>query len=257
MIDKNFKHAIVRKPAKSMVNGITEAQLGKPEYEKALQQHSDYIKALESCGLKVKVLEADERFPDSCFIEDVSVCTSKFAVITNPGAESRNGEIVAIKDVLPEYFDEIRNIGLPSTLDGGDIMMVEDHFYIGLSDRTNIHGANQLISILEDDEMVGSVVEMNEMLHLKTGINYIGDGNFLVTGEFIDHPAFKDLNKHIVPDDEAYAANSLWINGTIIVPANFPKTKKMIEELGYKTIEVDTSEFRKLDGGLSCLSLRF
>ena len=253
----HFKYAIVRKPAKSMVNGITEAHLGKPDYEKALQQHSDYIKALESCGLKVKVLEADERFPDSCFVEDVSVCTSKFAVITNPGAESRNGEIVEMKDILPEYFDEIRNIDLPGTLDGGDVMMVEDHFYIGLSDRTNTVGATQLIDHLAGYGFTGSIVTLNEMLHLKTGINYIGDGNFLVTGEFIDHPAFKDLNKHIISEEEAYAANSLWVNGTIIVPADFPKTQKLIEELGYKTILVDTSEFRKLDGGLSCLSLRF
>ena len=253
----NFKNAIVRKPAKSMVDGITESQLGKPDYEKALQQHSDYVKALEYCGLQVKVLESDDRFPDSCFVEDVSVCTSKFAVVTNPGAESRNGEIVAMKDVLPEYFEQIKNIEFPGTLDGGDIMMVEDHFYIGLSDRTNKVGAAQLIKHLSEYGFTGSIVTLNEMLHLKTGINYIGDSNFLVTGEFINHPAFKDLNKHIVPEDEAYAANSLWVNGTIIVPSGFPKTQKMIEDLGYKTILVDTSEFRKLDGGLSCLSLRF
>ena len=178
-------------------------------------------------------------------------------MITNPGANSRNGEIRAMKDVLPEYFDKIRNIELPGTLDGGDIMMVEDHFYIGLSDRTNTVGAAQLIDFLSEYDYTGSIVTLNEMLHLKTGINYIGEGNFLVTGEFIDHPVFKDLNKYIVPEEEAYAANSLWINGTVIVPAGFPKTKKMIENLGYKTIVVDTSEFRKLDGGLSCLSLRF
>ncbi len=254
---KNFKHAIVRKPAKSMVDGITEASLGKPDYEKALLQHSDYIKALESCGLNVKVLDAREEFPDSCFIEDVAVCTSKFAVITNPGADSRNKETEGMKEVLSEYFDDIRTIESPGTLDGGDIMMVEDHFYIGLSDRTNSIGAAQLIDHLSEFGMTGSTVIMREMLHLKTGINYIGDCNFLVSGEFIDHPTFKGKILHSVPEEEAYSANSLWVNDTVIVPVGYPKTKKIIEGLGYKTIEVDTSEFRKLDGGLSCLSLRF
>ncbi|MCK4980293.1 MAG: N(G),N(G)-dimethylarginine dimethylaminohydrolase, partial [Candidatus Delongbacteria bacterium] len=169
----SFKYAIVRKPAQSMVNGITEAQLGKPDYEKALQQHLDYIKALESCGLKVKILESDERFPDSCFIEDVAICTPHCAIITNPGAPSRNKEIIGMKDVLNKFYKNIKEIVFPGTLDGGDIMMVKDHYYIGLSDRTNIQGADQLISILEKYGMTGSVVEMKEMLHLKTGINYI------------------------------------------------------------------------------------
>ncbi|MCK4979646.1 MAG: N(G),N(G)-dimethylarginine dimethylaminohydrolase [Candidatus Delongbacteria bacterium] len=252
-----FKYAIVRKPSQSMVNGITEAELGKPIYEKALEQHSEYIKALEKCGLEVTILEPLKNFPDSCFIEDASICTPQCAIITNPGASSRNGEIVGMKDVLNKFYNDIEEIVFPGTLDGGDVMMVKDHFYIGLSDRTNVLGADQLISILEKYGMTGSAVEMKKMLHLKTGINYIENKNFLVSGEFIYHPTFNKLNKYIVPDNEAYAANSLWINDTVIVPTGFSTTKKMIEDLGYNTMEVDTSEFRKLDGGLSCLSLRF
>ncbi|MDA3838801.1 MAG: arginine deiminase family protein [Candidatus Delongbacteria bacterium] len=257
MSEQRFKYAVVRKPAQSMVDGITEANLGKPDYKKACKQHNNYIEALKKCGLEVTVLEPLNDFPDSCFIEDVAVCTPHCAIITNPGADSRNAEVIDLDKILDKFNDDIENIIFPGTLDGGDIMMVGDHFYIGMSDRTNIQGANQLISILESYGMSGSVVEMDKMLHLKTGINCIEHNNFLVSGEFIDHPAFSILNKIIVPEDEAYAANSLWINDKVIVPFGFPKTKKMIEDLGYEIIEVDTSEFRKLDGGLSCLSLRF
>ncbi|MDA3886433.1 MAG: arginine deiminase family protein [Candidatus Delongbacteria bacterium] len=252
-----FKQAIVRKPTQSMVNGITDAELGKPIYDKALEQHSKYVQALKDCGLLVKVLDSNEKYPDACFVEDIAVCTPECAIITYPGAPARTGEIDGIESVLRKFYQNIEEIIFPGNLDGGDIMMVGDHYYIGLSERTNIHGANQLISILEDYDMSGSVVEMNEMLHLKTGINYIENGNFLVSGEFIDHPVFAELNKLIVPEEEAYAANSLWINDKVIMPAGYPKTRKLIEDLGYKIIEVDTSEFRKLDGGLSCLSLRF
>lgn len=253
----HFKQAIVRKPTHSMVDGITEAGLGVPVYEKALEQHANYVQALKDCGLLVKVLESNEKYPDSCFVEDIAVCTPECAIITYPGAPARTGEIDGIENVLSKFYQNIEEIIFPGNLDGGDIMMVDDHYFIGVSDRTNIHGANQLISILEDFGLSGSIVELKDMLHLKTGINYIENGNFLVTGEFIDHPAFADLKKHIVPEDEAYAANSLWINDKVIAPAGYPKTRKMIEELGYEIIEVDVSEFRKLDGGLSCLSLRF
>ena len=136
-------------------------------------------------------------------------------------------------------------------------MMVGNHFYIGLSQRTNLLGAQQLIAILYKYGQTGSTVLLEQVLHLKSGVSYIENNNLLVTGEFIYKPEFQKFNQIIVDEDESYAANSLWINGNVLVPKEFPKTKQKIEQLGYKTIEVDVSEFRKLDGGLSCLSLRF
>jgi len=254
---KQFKNAIVKRPCPEMVNGITKARLGKPDYELALKQHDFYIESLENCGLKVKVLEADSKFPDSTFIEDVSVCTPHCAIITNPGAPARNGEIKGMRDVLKEYYKNIEEIKAPGTLDGGDIMMVGDHYYIGLSDRTNHEGADQFIKILEKYKMTGSKVKMKDMLHLKTGLSYLENNNLLIAGEFKKYPEFEEFNRIEIDHKEAYSANSLWINGTVFVPKGYPGTKKKIEALGYKVIEVDTSEFRKLDGGLSCLSLRF
>lgn len=252
-----FKNAIVRRPCPEMVNGITKANLGKPDYKKALEQHNKYVKILIECGLKVKVLEADNRFPDSTFTEDVALCTQQCAVITNPGALSRREEITGMKNILFEFYNLIEEITSPGTLEAGDVMMAGNQYYIGISERTNYNGAEQLITILKKYNMTGSKIPLSKVLHLKTGISYLEMNNILVSGEFIDNPEFENFNRIIVDKNEEYAANSLWINGTVLVPSGHPETKKKIEMAGYKTIETDVSEFQKLDGGLSCLSVRF
>lgn len=255
-----FKNVIVRRPCKAMLDGITSCpELGKPDYEKALQQHDDYIAALKKCGVEVTVLEADERYPDSCFVEDPAVITSKCAIITNPGAPSRNGEKDEIVGAVKKFFsdDQIEYIKAPGTLEGGDVMMVGDHFYVGRSARTNEEGIRQFIEILEKHGLTGSEVPLYKVLHLKTGVNYLENGNMLVSGEFIDKPDFEKYNRIVIPEEESYAANCIWVNGTVIVPMGFPAVEKAVREAGYEVLLVDTSEYRKLDGGLSCLSLRF
>lgn len=255
-----FKYAIVKRPGKSLVQGITSSpELGIVDYNLALIQHANYIKALEKCGLEVTVLDADEEFPDSCFIEDTAVLTKNCAIISNPGAPTRNKEPLKIIDIIKIFYpeDKMAYITAPGTLEGGDVMMVGNHFYIGLSGRTNEEGAKQLISILEYFGHTGSIVELKEVLHLKTGLSYLENNNLLTAGEFNEKLDFKAYKKIIIPPDKSYSANSIWINGAIIVPKGYEDTKKLIEAQGYEVIEVDVSEFRKLDGGLSCLSLRF
>lgn len=252
-----FTRAIVRKPCRNMVLGLTSADLGVPDFDLAVLQHQQYIAALKKCGLDVIVLEADENYPDSVFMEDVALLTPEVAVITNPGAESRKGEINGVKHVLDHYFDHVESIDAPGTVEAGDIMMAGAHFYIGLSARTNKAGASQMTALLNRYGMTASTVPLKEMLHLKTGLSYLENNNLLVTGEFLDNPEFTKFNVVPVPSREAYAANSVWINGHVLVPEGFPETQIQIEKLGYDVIPVQVSEFRKLDGGLSCLSLRF
>lgn len=255
-----FKHVIVRRPCQAMVEGITSApELGKPDHALALRQHDDYIAALKQCGVDVTVLPADERYPDSCFVEDPAVITSKCAIITNPGAPSRNGEKDEIVGAIKQFFsdDQIEYIQAPGTLEGGDVMMVGDHFYVGRSARTNEEGIRQFIAILEKHGLTGSEVKLEEVLHLKTGINYLENNNMLVSGEFVTKPEFQQYNRFEIPQEEAYAANCIWVNGTVIVPKGYPAVEKAVREMGYQVLLVDTSEYRKLDGGLSCLSLRF
>ena len=252
-----FKNALVRIPCPDITKGLTSVNLGKPDYHKALEQHLKYIDTLKSCGLTVRILDADTRYPDSVFIEDIALCTSKAAVITNPGAPSRKGELEGIRQILEESFENIEEIIQPGTLEAGDVMMVNDHYYIGISNRTNIEGAKQLTNILRKYSMTGSMISLEKMLHLKSGASYLENNTILVCGEFKNKDEFAGFNKIHVGDVESYAANSLWINGKVLVPDGFPKTKKKIEEAGYETIVLDVSEFRKVDGGLSCLSLRF
>jgi dimethylargininase len=252
-----FKNAIVRKPCPEMTGGLSSGSLGVPDYHKALEQHGLYVDALRSCGLEVKVLEADSRFPDSVFVEDVALCTDSCAIITNPGAPSRNGEKLEIKAVLESNYKQVESIHSPGTLDAGDVMMVGKHFYIGISQRTNMEGAEQLIQILTTYGMTGSKVPLRQMLHLKSGLSYLEKNRLLISGEFISNPIFDGFRKITVDPQESYAANSLWLNSKVLVPGGFPKTKEKIEAAGFSTISLDVSEFQKLDGGLSCLSLRF
>jgi dimethylargininase len=257
---KMFKNAIVKRPSKSMVQGITSApELGKPNYELALKQHDAYIEALKECGALVTVLEADEAFPDSCFVEDVAVLSNKCAIITNPGAKSRNEETKGIIDTIKKFYteDKIEYITNPGTLEGGDVMMVGNHFFIGLSARTNKEGAKQFIEALNKHGLTGSIVSLEKVLHLKTGLAYLENNNLLVAGEFVEKEEFKEFNKIIISEDESYSANCIWVNDKVIVPYGYEKTQKAIEAAGYEVVLVDTSEYRKLDGGLSCLSLRF
>ncbi len=252
-----FRKAIVRKPGKSMLKGLTTAELGLPDYEKALLQHAEYVKALQECGLEVIVLNADEDYSDSTFVEDTALLTHKCAILTNPGALSRRGEVVEIKKVLKEHYSNIEEVHLPGTVEAGDIMMVGSDFYIGLSERTNKEGARQVIEYLEKYGMRGFTVKLEEVLHLKTGVAYLEQNNLLACGEFLTKEEFKKFNILEIEEEESYAANCIWVNDSVLVPKGYPKAKEIIKNAGYEVKEIDVSEFRKLDGGLSCLSLRF
>ncbi len=257
---RKFNNVIVRRPCRAMTEGITSGLYpGKPDYDLALIQHDAYIEALKKCGVKVTCLPADENYPDSCFVEDPAVLTEKCAVITNPGAASRNGEKISIEEAVRQFYpeDRIEHIEYPGTLEGGDVMMCGSHFFVGRSERTNDDGIRQFKAILEKYGYTCSEVKLEEVLHLKTGVNYLENNNLLVSGEFTDKADFINYNKYVIPEEEAYAANCIWVNDTVIVPEGYPAVLSAVQSMGYKTITVDTSEFRKLDGGLSCLSLRF
>ncbi len=252
-----FKCAVLRSPCASMVNGLGQTDLGHPDYRMSLLQHEKYADALRSCSVEVIVLPAAEDYPDSCFVEDVALCTPHCAILCRPGAPSRLGEVELIAETLSGFYKQIETIEAPGTVEAGDIMMAGDHYYIGISSRTNVAGAEQMIGILKRYGMSATTLNVGECLHLKTGLTYLENNNLLITSAFSGRPELKEFNPIVVDDAESYAANSIWVNGRVIVPAGYPATCQKIAACGYETIEVDTSEFRKLDGGVSCLSLRF
>ena len=246
--------AILRHPASTFASGITTANLGQPDYEKALEQHRAYCAALRQCGLQLILLDPDERYPDGCFVEDTAIVTEELVILCRPGAASRRGEVAAVAEVLAEYRP-LATIKPPGTVDGGDILRVDNHFYIGRSERTNAEGARQLAGILSEGGFTSSEIPVRSVLHLKTGATYIGKNTFLSIDEFAGRFASGQVIQ--VEEEEAYAANCLLVNGTVLAPAGFPKVKGQIAALGYPIIEVEMSEFQKMDGGITCLSLAF
>lgn len=252
-----FTKAIVRKPANTYPNGISSSNLGKPDYNLTMIQHDAYCEALIKCGLELTVLDANPNFPDSCFVEDTAVVTNDFGIIARPGDPRRLGEEEEIKNILEKEFNNLYHIKEPGKLDGGDIMQADQKFYIGLSARTNLAGSKQLSEILKHHNYGVYSIPVCTMLHFKTGVNYLGENNLLVHKDFCSKDDFKSYNRIIIESGEEYAANSLRINNYVLTPKGFPKTKASIEKLGYQVIELEMSEFQKMDGGLSCLSLRF
>ena len=253
-----FTKAIVRTPGKSLVNGLSDSKyLGTPDYSNAIIQHLQYIEALKSCGLKITVLDPCEEYPDSTFVEDVALITPSCTIMTRPGAESRRGEVKKMTKTLESQFKNLEFIESPGTIEAGDIMMVGDHYYVGLSERTNLQGAEQLIAILVRHGLKGSTVSLKEVLHLKTGLSYLENNRLVVCGEFKNDPVFSGFDQIEIPESESYAANCIWVNDNVIIPSGYPITKQKVSATGYNVIEVDVSEFKKLDGGLSCLSLRY
>jgi len=251
-----FTHskAIVRPPAENFSDGVTEADLGMPDYQLALKQHDDYCRALQACGLELIKLAPDSRYPDSCFVEDAAIIVGDHAVISRLGHPTRRGEESAIADVLAGCKALVR-VEAPGTIDGGDVMAVGDHFFIGLTGRTNEAGAAQLAAVARKCGMTSSTVPIDKWVHLKTAMSAV-DSDTMLCLDGIPESSFSAVRKKVtVPQEEHWAANSLSTNGFVLVPTNCPRTAQRVQESGKKVLTVDTSEFQKMDGRLTCLSI--
>jgi dimethylargininase len=255
-----FKHAIVRLPGSNFAQGLTTADLGVPRYDQVLEQHARYCDALQACGLTLTTLDADTNHPDATFVEDTAVLTARSAVLTRPGARSRGGEVMAMRPILRGFFSTTVEIEAPGTLDGGDICEAEQHFFVGVSHRTNEEGARQLAAHLTREGYTSALVDirrMNSVLHLKSGVSYIGDNTLVVMEEMAGHEMFADYELIRVARDESYAANCVRVNERVLVAAGYPRLTGELAARGFHLLELEMTEFQKMDGGLSCLSLRF
>ena len=255
-----FRNAIVRIPGSNFAQGLTTVDLGVPCYENVVRQHACYSKALQECGLTTTTLEADPRYPDSTFVEDTAILTPRGAILTRPGAASREGEVAAIRETISSFFPALLEIDAPGTLDGGDICEAEDHFFLGLSHRTDEEGARQLAVHLASQGYTSSVIDvrgMTSILHLKSGVSYIGDNTVVVMEEMADDELFRSYELIRVNLEESYAANCVRVNDRVLVAAGYPRLTSELVERGFHPMVLDMSEFQKMDGGLSCLSLRF
>ena len=252
-----FTKAIVRPPARNFEDGVTEAELGKPDFETALRQHEAYCRALENCGLELIQLPCDPDFPDSCFVEDTAIVVDDSAVVTRLGHPKRRGEETAVEMALLR-FKTIKRIQEPGTVDGGDVMRVGEHFFIGLSQRTNETGAAQLEEVLHGCGKTSSTLAVKDYIHLKTFISSIDQETIVGLINKIPHAIAEVTNHQVtVSEEEHWAANCLSANGFVLVPNNRPQALAQLEKLGKKVISIETSEFQKMDGRLTCLSILF
>lgn len=258
-----FTRAIVRPPSPNFSEGLTSADrgagIGPPQFERAVEQHAAYCAALAQCGLSLTRLPPDPNYPDSTFVEDTAILTQRCAVIARPGALSRRGEVMDMSSLVANFYPHLLSIQDPGTLDGGDVCQVGNHFFVGLSERTNEAGAQQFADLLAPFGYSSSLVEIREidgLLHLKSALAYLGDNRLVVT-EALGHAAFPDYELIRVNSNEEYAANCIRVNDYVLLAAGYQSFARTLRGLGYQTIALDMSEFQKMDGGLSCLSLRF
>lgn len=260
-VSHSFTRAIVRPPPATLGRGLTNsAHLGAPDTARALAQHAAYCDALRRCGLAVTVLDADPAFPDSTFVEDTAVLVGGATVVTRPGAPTRRDEVAIIRAALDASFPSVRSITEPGTLDGGDVCATGREVFIGISARTNEAGASQLAAFLREVGVSARTIDIRgipEALHLKSGLSALGDDTLVAIPELAEHEAFAGYRMVPIIPGEEYAANCVRVNGQVLIASGYPYLLANLTWMGFETVELDMSEFQKMDGGLSCLSLRF
>ncbi len=255
------RHAVTRRPGADAAAGLTSADLdprggGPLDLDKLLAQHAAYEAALRGLGVAVHSLPPLAGHPDAYFVEDVAVIVPSLAVITRPGALPRRGETGHIEAALAPA-GELRRIEAPGTLDGGDVLCTGARAFIGLSERTNEAGARQLGELLSDAGFDCRTLEVGGGLHLKSSVNALDEETLLITAELAAHPAFAGFRHLVLDPADAYAANALRVNDRVLLPAGFPRVAATLADAGFDCLELDVSEARRMDGGLTCLSLRY
>jgi dimethylargininase len=251
-----IQHALVRAPGPDADDGLTE-QSGPPLCPKQLlQQHAAYCDMLRALEVDLLHLDPQPGFPDAYFVEDTAVVTPETAIVSRPGALQRRGEEETVARVLEQYR-HLRTIDPPGTLDGGDVMIVDRQVFVGLSDRTNPSGAGQLARILTPFGYRITAVAVDTGLHLKSSVSSVGDNRLLITASWATRPEFAGYRKLLVEPSEHHACNVLAIKGHLIMPAGFPRTRALLETLGQPVLTLETSQIQRMDGGLTCLSIRF
>ncbi|MEM9734798.1 MAG: arginine deiminase-related protein [Pseudomonadota bacterium] len=253
-----FSHAICRKPARSSVDGLRAVDVGAPDFDTFVHHHDDYVAALRSTGAEVTVLETLEEFPDCVFVEDAALCLPEGAVIMRPGAPSRLGEAAAIRPHLEKLYSEVVAIEGPGFIEGGDILTTEQEILIGTSARTDVAGVQEFTKIVD---RWGYKVRMLEtppdVLHFKTDCSLLDEETILATKRLAASGCFEGYRVVLTAEGEEACANAIRFNDLVIMPASFPATRDLLSDAGYAIREVGNSEAAKLDGGMSCLSLRF
>lgn len=218
---------------------------------KAREQHRAYRTALKDLGLEIIQLPMDDIHPDSCFVEDNAVVHTRKALICRSAKESRRGEVTAVEEALKDLVKVGRAVE-PATVEGGDVIHLENRLVSGQTQRTNAAGIRQMSEWLEVEV---SPVEAPEIMHLKSYATYLGRDTIISTRLFAEHPSFSGMSVIVVPDKEGYAADTLAVGETVLMARGYPKAHELVRTAGFEVVVLDVSEFAKCDGALTCLSI--
>ena len=248
------KRAIIRSPGSCYCECISShPKKHELDLQKARLQHKEYSRTLSELGLDIIELEPDNDNPDSCFVEDTVVIKDGTAFITRPQPKSRQKETESIESILKPYLT-VTKASPPATIEGGDVIHMSDYLISGITQRTNKEGVKQMSSLLRVN--VRTITD-SAIIHLKSHITCLDDNTMLSIPKYADHPVIRDFDVLIVPEEENYAANTLTIGETVLMPKGYPKTKEKVQSAGFEIITLDMSEFAKCEGAMTCLSILF
>lgn len=253
-----FSRAITRRPSASITNGLRSVDTGTPDLDQMMIDHDHYVATLKSTGAEVIELPPLEAFPDSVFVEDTALCLPEGVVVMRPGAASRLGEASEMAPTLQKIYGDVRYISEQGHIEGGDILVTGREILVGRSERTDEAGVAELTKIVGDWEYsVREVHTPPDILHFKTDCSLLDAETILSTKRLYDSGCFDGYRVLQVPEGEEAAANSIRFNEYVLLPAGFAETAAMLRQNHFNVVEINNSECAKLDGGMSCLSLRF
>ncbi len=253
-----FTHALCREPAQSVTQGLRLSDHGNPDPELLARQHDIYIQALKTAGVIVNIMPAREAFPDSVFVEDAALVLKGAAILLQPGAASRAGEPEALLEDGTAYFKSIVKPDLGGPIDGGDILVFDDLILAGLSARTSAAGAEGLAkAAAEFGYDLRAAQTPPDILHFKSHCSLLDHQTVISTPGLARSGCFDGFKVLTTPEDEPQGSNVIRVNDYVIMSAEAPQTIDMLRAEGFEVLPVPTTEVAKIDGAVSCCSLRY
>jgi dimethylargininase len=248
--------AIVRRPSPLVAQGeVTHIDRRPMDVDRAMAQHTDYLRLLASLGPSLVFAPDAPEHPDGVFVEDALVMVGRLAVITRPGAPSRRDEIHSIESVVAGLGLDVARIDAPGTLDGGDVLQVGNHIFVGRTTRTSADAIEQLARIVAPLGRSVVAVDVPGCLHLKSAITALPDGSLIAVPGWVDNSVFRQLGYSVHDAAEPSGGDVLCIGNTVVLPASARRTAERIAALGFDVAAVDVGELEKVECGVTCMSV--
>ncbi|MER7818352.1 dimethylargininase [Streptomyces sp. NPDC096153] len=249
------RKALIRRPSPRVADGlVTHVERRAVDARAALAQWKAYGEALRAHGWETIEAEPADDCPDGVFIEDCVVMFRNVALIARSGAETRRPETAGVEEAVARLGCSVNWVWEPGTLDGGDVLKIGDTVYVGRGGRTNAAGVQQLRAAFEPLGARVVAVPVSRVLHLKSAVTALPDGTVIGYEPLVEQPS---LFPRFLPVPEEAGAHVVLLGGAkLLMAASAPKTAELFADLGYEPVPVDISEFEKLEGCVTCLSVR-